>query len=101
MLMVLAVPFLVKRAGAYRRSNLAAASGGSTAIEPDKRLDARLLVLGILFLLATAGSGVFLYGDFLTGGNEVWPVYLFAGLGLVCGLIWSALVARWMSRRLS
>ncbi len=40
----------------------------------------------------------FLYTDALHGGRAVWPVYLFAGVGLACAGIWSCIVAQLVSR---
>lgn len=48
-----------------------------------------------IILLPTLGlSFLCLYRDAIHGYQEVWPVYLFAGVAVVCALCWSYLVSR-------
>ena len=49
-------------------------------------------LLGISWLL--------LNRDAVNGGHEVWPVDVFAGVGLVCTLVWSFLAAKIVGRSL-
>jgi hypothetical protein len=51
-------------------------------------------MVGVTFLLLAGASFVYLYQDALHGYNEVLPVYLFAGIGLACALIWSYLASK-------
>jgi hypothetical protein len=57
-----------------------------------------LLMVGIVFLVLAGVSWWFLYRDALHGYHEVWPVYLFAGVAIVCTGVWGAILAKLISR---
>lgn len=49
-------------------------------------------------LVPTAGmSYLYLYHDAIHGYHETLPVYLFAGVGLACAIVWAYLVAKMVS----
>jgi len=54
------------------------------------------VAIGLLVLAAV--SLWFLYTDALHGARTVWPVYLFAGVGLACAGVWSYIAAQLVSR---
>lgn len=54
------------------------------------------VAIGLLVLAAV--SLWFLYTDALHGARAVWPVYLFAGVGLACACVWSYIAAQFVSR---
>lgn len=49
---------------------------------------------GAVVLMALALSFLFLYNDAVDGYHEVWPVYVFAGMVIVCSLVWSYLIVK-------
>ena len=53
-----------------------------------------LWVLSIALLPLLILAWYLLDRDAINGGHEVWPVDVFAGVGLVCTIVWSFLAAR-------
>lgn len=53
-------------------------------------------MLGAASFLLIGISYLFLRNDAAHGHHDVWPVYLFFGVVIVCGLLFSYLVARRM-----
>jgi len=51
-------------------------------------------IVAIVLALATVISFYYLYEDALHGYQQVLPVYAFAAITLICGLVWAALLAR-------
>jgi hypothetical protein len=51
-------------------------------------------IIGAALLLLTGVSFFYLYQDALHGYHEALPVYVFAGVGLACALVWSYLVSK-------
>lgn len=55
----------------------------------------RLLWILSLALVPLLGASAFLlHIDAVNGGHEVWPVYLFSGVGLVCAGVWGCLAVK-------
>ena len=50
--------------------------------------------VGVALLLLAGASFFYLYQDALHGYQEALPVYVFAGVGLACALVWSYLVSK-------
>lgn len=50
--------------------------------------------IGVLSVLLTGASFLYLYNDALHGYHELLPVYVFAGTAFACTLVWSYLVSR-------
>ena len=60
-----------------------------------KRYKRLLWILSLSLTALTVLSFLLMANDTVTnGGNEVWPVYVCAALGLLCAGAWSALVAK-------
>jgi hypothetical protein len=53
-----------------------------------KRLGVFVWAAGAGSLLAEVASYIYLRNDTLNGYHQVLPVYIFAGVGLACALIW-------------
>jgi hypothetical protein len=74
------------------------ASIGTTDQRADQKLANRpgrlMWSLGAVSLLLIGLSYLLLSSDAAHGHHEIWPVYLFAGVMVVCGLFLSYLVAR-------
>lgn len=56
-------------------------------------------ILGILLVPMLGLSYAGLWLDAAYGYNQLWPLYLFGGIGIVCMLCWPYLLARWFYRR--
>ena len=65
-------------------------------IKGKKRPGRLIWMVGAAFLLLAGGSFLYLYQDAVHGYHEVLPIYIFAGVGLACALVWSYLFARLM-----
>ena len=98
MVLLMATPFLIKMSRDYRRKSLGQDAPISTNSATRKGPSKRLVFLGIALLLATGVSWILLGKDFIDGGNEVWPLYLFVFVGFVCGVVWSGIVALWLGK---
>jgi hypothetical protein len=53
--------------------------------------------IGIALVPATGMSYLYLYNDAIHGYHEALPVYVFAGVGLACAIVWAYLVAKMVS----
>lgn len=84
----------------FRKSNVRSGSGsGDTSFQvaglnEPPRPGPLMWIVGMGLLVMLGISFLFLYLDALHGGHEVLPVYLFAGVVLVCGSYWAYLVSR-------
>jgi hypothetical protein len=80
-------------------------AGPTTAIAADQHADAKaknrpgrpIWIVGVALLLLAGGSLLYLYQDALHGYHEALPVYLFAGVGLTCTVVWSYLISKILS----
>lgn len=65
---------------------------------PDSRateLPGRLIwIIGVASLVLLGASFLYLYSDALHGYHEILPVYVFAGAGIACAIVWSYLASR-------
>jgi hypothetical protein len=53
--------------------------------------------IGIALVPAAGMSYLYLYNDAIHGYHEALPVYVFAGVGLACAVVWAYLVAKMVS----
>jgi len=51
-------------------------------------------MVSIALLPAAGMSYLHLHNDAIHGAQEIFPVYVFAGIGLACILAWSYLIAK-------
>jgi hypothetical protein len=65
-----------------------------THSKPTNRPGPLMWIISAAMVPLVGTSYLLLRNDAARGGNQVWPVYLFAGLMVVAGSFWSALVAR-------
>ena len=70
--------------------------GKSKGQKPTNPPGPLMWTLGAASLVLMGVSYFFLYNDATHGYQQIWPVYLFACIGVVCGLFLSVLVARLM-----
>lgn len=77
-----------------RMSNVRDATGPAPGLKIDQDPGRMLWVISIALVPLLVASFFLLHVDALNGGHDAWPVYLFAGVVLVCAGVWGALVAR-------
>ena len=53
-----------------------------------------LWILSLALVPLLGASGYLLHIDAVNGGHEVWPVYLFAGVAVVCAGVWGCLAVK-------
>jgi len=88
-----------------RASNIYIRSGHVTATTPQTRskLPTRprrsIWIVSIILLPLLGLSFAWLYSDAVHGYHQIWPVYTFAGIVIICALCWSYLVARLLYTR--
>jgi hypothetical protein len=71
-----------------RMSRARTPSYGRLDLAGSNRPGCIMWIVGIGLLLLAGFSFWLLDIDALHGGHALWPVYLFAGVGLVCGIAW-------------
>jgi 4-hydroxybenzoate polyprenyltransferase len=90
---IMASTYFVRISRVRDRSGLPEASGRGTDLKTAKG-PGRLLWIVSLVLVPMLGAAFFLmHIDFVNGGHEAWPVYVFAGVGLACAIVWGCLAA--------
>lgn len=91
---IVASAYLVRISRVHNRSGSSAASGQGIDSKAARRPGRLLWTVSVALLLLAGVSYLYLYNDALHGYHEVLPVYMFAGVGLACVLVWSYLVSR-------
>lgn len=91
---VLASTYFVRLSRLHTRAGLAAGGNQRLGLETQSGPGRLLWVVSLALLPAAIGAYFLLYVDALHGSHEVWPVYLFAGVGVVCAVVWSLLAAK-------
>lgn len=90
---IMASVYLARISHVRDRSGLPEASGRGkdrkTATGPGRLVWA----VGVALLVVLGISSLSLYRDALRGYHEVLPVYIFAGIAVVCALFWSYLLS--------
>lgn len=87
---IVASTYLVRASHVHGRSHLPAASDERSR----PRAGSVLWIVSIALLPVAGASYLYLYNDALHGSHEALPVYVFAGVGLACTLVWSYLISR-------
>ena len=85
--------WLVRRSGIHTQSRGLVSSGGTTA-RAGSRLGIVGWAAGVGSLLAAGASYFYLRNDALHGYHQVSPVYVFAGVGLACAVIWGYIAVK-------
>jgi len=87
--------YLLKISNVHNRAGVIAVRGNEKYPEEmTKHPSPVMWAVGIGALVVAVGAFLFLYRDVLEGYQEIWPVYVFAGVGFVCALIWGYLIAK-------
>ena len=91
---VMASTYLVRISRVHDRSNLPEANDRGSDLKTAKG-PGRLLWIVSLALVPLLGAALFLmHIDAVNGGHEAWPADVFAGVALVCCVVWSYLGAK-------
>jgi len=94
LVMIVASTYFFRISRFYVRSSSSVASGPSTDFKTSNGPGRLLWVVSIALLLLAGASYLNLYRDALNGYHEVAPVYIFAGVGVLCAVVWSYLASR-------
>jgi hypothetical protein len=86
---VMASAYLFRTSNVHTRSTLAVTSDQAT-----RGPGYLMWIVGFALLLLAGVSYLLLYDDSLHGSHTVWPVYLFAGVGIACVGVWGAIAAK-------
>ena len=85
--------YLVRASRVHNRPVSVVASGQGadfTAANGPGRL---LWIVSVSLVPIVAGAWYLLHLDAVNGGQTAWPVYLFAGVAVVCAVVWGLLAA--------
>lgn len=93
-LMIVASTKLVKASNVRVRSSSTIAGDQNSIASGRKRITWRSWLAGAASLIVFWISYHYLFKDALRGYHQVWPVYAFAGAGLICALALGYLAAR-------
>jgi hypothetical protein len=94
LLAILASVSLVRASNVHRRPGLEMANRPGMSIGTVKRLGCGDWTIGILSVLAAGASYLYLRNDALNGYHQVFPVYVFAAVGVVCMVVWGYLAVK-------
>lgn len=86
--------YLVRASNVHAPRASAVAAGEGPDSREKKRPGPLMWTVGVALLLLAGASFFYLYQDALHGYQEALPVYVFAGVGLACALVWSYLVSK-------
>ena len=86
--------YLVRISRVRDRSGLPVASGSGTDLKAPKGQGRLLWIVSLALVPLLSTAFLLMHIDFVTGGHEAWPVYVFAGVALACAIVWSYLGAR-------
>lgn len=89
--------YLVRISNVHTRSTATPVPDQRTGTEAKKGPGRLMWMAGVVLLLLAVASFFYLYQDALHGYQEALPVYVFAGVGLACALVWSYLISKLLS----
>jgi hypothetical protein len=88
---IMASTYFIRISRVRERSNFPLAQIRDSDVTKTPGIRRRLWILSIAMLPLFGVALLLLYIDAVNGYHEVWPVYAFAGVGLVCAGVWSCL----------
>jgi hypothetical protein len=91
---IMASVYLTRISHVHDRSGLPEASGRGEGLKTAKGPGRLLWVVSIALVALLGASFFLLHIDAINGGHEAWPADVFAGVGLVCAIVWSYLAAK-------
>jgi hypothetical protein len=96
-ILIMASLYLANKSKAQNTSVSVDTSDPRIRAKPTNRPGPLMWIVSAAMVPLVEVSYLLLRNDAAQGAKEVWPVYLFAGVAVVCGLFWAALVGRLMS----
>ena len=90
--------YLVRISNVHTRSASLLAGPGQEAFKEGNGPGRLAWAVGWASLAMLGLSFFFLNSDALHGGRTAWPVYLFAGVGVACAIVWGYIAASLFSR---
>lgn len=91
---ILASVYLARISQVRGRSDLPDLSTRSKNLKTSKGPGRVLWIISLALVPLLAAAGFLLHIDVANGGNETWPVDVFAGIALACTIVWSYLAAK-------
>jgi len=91
---IMASTYLVRISRVHDQSGLPDASGSRTDLKIAKGPGRLLWIIALALVLLQGAAFYLMHVDAINGGHEAWPAYVFAGVGLVCAVVWGYLVAK-------
>jgi hypothetical protein len=79
--------YLARMSKGQRSQSLANVPVAGVGFTEQKRLIRRLWVISIALVPLLGVALILMYVDAANGGNETWPVYVFAGVSLACAAV--------------
>lgn len=96
--LVLASVYLIQASKVRNRSGLPLAGGEVNNPNVTGGPGRLLWIASVSLVPVLVCAWYLLHLDAANGGQEVWPVYVFAGVALVCAVVWSLLGAKVFGR---
>jgi hypothetical protein len=91
---IMASAYVVRISHVHDRSSLPQASGRKIGLNTAKGPTPLLWTISLALVPLLGTSFFLLHTDAVNGGHEVWPAYVFAGVVVVCAVLWGYLAAK-------
>jgi hypothetical protein len=86
--------YLIRISNVRMRPPLAMTSGGAQDPKAGRKGTRLMWILGAALVPVAGASFFYLYQDGLHGYHDTLPVYVFAGVAVLCTVVWSYLVSK-------
>lgn len=91
---IMASAYLVRISHVHDRPDLLKSNGRGKDLKTTKGPGRRLWIVSLALVPLLVAALFLMYIDAVNGGNETWPVDVFAGVAVVCTIVWSYLAAK-------
>lgn len=91
---ILVSVWLVRVSNVHSQASNGSKGDEETGSATGKRLGGVDWIVGVTSLLAAGAAYLYLRNDALTGYHQILPVYVFAGVGVVCMVVWGYLAVK-------
>ena len=91
---IIASGYIIRISNVRARPSLPMTSGDADDSELGKKGTRLMWIIGAALVPVAGASFFYLYQDGLHGYHDILPVYIFAGVAVICTLVWSYLVSR-------
>ena len=89
--------YLIRISNVHTRPTATVVTDQRAGTEAENGPGRLMWIIGVVLLLLAGASFFYLYQDAVHGYQEALPVYVFAGVGLACTLVWSYLISKLLS----